>query len=69
MNEGAYISGELRNITKLKPWGLFEVLVEKYEWDPDDATAFADFLTPMLEFDPENRATAEECLQHPWLNS
>lgn len=61
--------GELRNITKLKPWGLFEVLSEKYEWDPEEAQAFADFLVPMLQFEPEKRATAGECLQHPWLNS
>ncbi|XP_053377977.1 SRSF protein kinase 3-like isoform X2 [Mercenaria mercenaria] len=61
--------GELRNITKLKPWGLFEVLSEKYEWDPEEAQAFADFLTPMLQFEPEKRATAGECLLHPWLNS
>lgn len=46
-----------------------EVLVEKYEWDTDEATAFTDFLIPMLEFDPERRATAEECLLHPWLSS
>ncbi|KAH3819608.1 hypothetical protein DPMN_121347 [Dreissena polymorpha] len=61
--------GELRNITKLKPWALYEVLMEKYEWDPDEATAFSDFLVPMLEFEPEKRATAWDCLQHPWLNS
>ena len=59
--------GELRHITKLKPWGLFEVLTEKYEWDVEEARDFAEFLHPMLAFDPEQRATAAECLQHPWL--
>jgi len=59
--------GELRHITKLKPWGLFEVLTEKYEWDVQLARDFADFLHPMLSFDPNQRATAAECLQHPWL--
>ncbi|KAK7101658.1 SRSF protein kinase 1-like isoform X1 [Littorina saxatilis] len=59
--------GELRHITKLKPWGLFEVLIEKYEWDPKVAKDFADFLMPMLEFDPEKRATAAQTLLHPWL--
>lgn len=59
--------GELRHITKLKPWGLFEVLTEKYEWDPEQAREFADFLHPMLAFDPNQRATAAECLMHPWL--
>ncbi|KAL8587079.1 hypothetical protein ACOMHN_026047 [Nucella lapillus] len=60
--------GELRHITKLKPWGLVEVLTEKYEWDRRDAKDFADFLLPMLEFDPETRATAAQSLDHPWLN-
>lgn len=59
--------GDLRRIKELRPWGLFEVLVEKYRWGEADALEFADFLMPMLEFDPEVRATAEECLTHPWL--
>lgn len=60
--------GELRHITGLKPWGLEEVLMQKYEWSVSDATAFADFLRPMLEFDPDKRATAAQCLDHQWLN-
>ncbi|KAL9913239.1 SR splicing factor protein kinase isoform 1-T2 [Glossina fuscipes fuscipes] len=59
--------GELRNITGLKPWGLVDVLAEKYEWAREEAESFADFLTPMLEFDPSQRATAGECLRHAWL--
>uniref|UniRef100_F7F582 non-specific serine/threonine protein kinase n=2 Tax=Ornithorhynchus anatinus TaxID=9258 RepID=F7F582_ORNAN len=61
--------GDLKHITKLKPWGLFEVLVEKYEWSHDEADGFTNFLLPMLELIPEKRATAAECLRHPWLNS
>ncbi|XP_042318929.1 SRSF protein kinase 1 [Sceloporus undulatus] len=61
--------GDLKHITKLKPWGLFEVLVEKYDWSQDEAAAFTDFLIPMLELNPEKRATAAQCLRHPWLNS
>ena len=52
-------SGELRHITKLRPWGLYDVLTEKYEWDREEADVFTSFLTPMLEFNPEQRATAE----------
>ncbi|KAF5280534.1 hypothetical protein FQR65_LT00285 [Abscondita terminalis] len=58
---------ELRHITGLKPWGLEAVLMEKYEWSRKDAKEFSEFLKPMLNFDPEKRATAAECLQHPWL--
>ncbi|XP_036373632.1 LOW QUALITY PROTEIN: SRSF protein kinase 3-like [Megalops cyprinoides] len=61
--------GELRHITKLKPWSLFDVLVEKYGWPPEDAGHFTHFLLPMLEMVPEKRASAGECLRHPWLNS
>jgi len=32
------------------------------------AVAFSDFLTPMLLFDQNQRATAEQCLSHPWLS-
>lgn len=59
---------ELRHITGLKPWGLEDVLTEKYEWSRKDAEEFAAFLKPMLDFDPNKRATAADCLKHPWLN-
>ncbi|KAL4645840.1 SRSF protein kinase 1-like [Arapaima gigas] len=60
--------GDLRHITKLKPWGLRDVLVDKYEWTPSQAQAFTAFLLPMLEQLPEKRATAAECLRHPWFS-
>ncbi|XP_064812512.1 SRSF protein kinase 3 isoform X2 [Oncorhynchus masou masou] len=60
--------GELRHIANLKPWGLFEVLLEKYEWPLEQAAQFSDFLLTMLDVTPEKRATAAQCLQHPWLN-
>ncbi|XP_071818391.1 SRSF protein kinase 1-like isoform X4 [Apostichopus japonicus] len=61
--------GDLRHITKLKPWSLYRVLVDKYEWKTKDAKEFAEFLLPMLEVDPSRRATAAECLKHSWLRS
>ncbi|XP_022538460.2 SRSF protein kinase 1b isoform X1 [Astyanax mexicanus] len=61
--------GELRHITKLKPWGLLDVLVEKYEWQREEAQSFASFLLPMLDLIPEKRATAAECLRHAWITS
>lgn len=59
--------GQLRNIRSLKPWDLYQVLTEKYEWSHEDAIEFNDFLTKMLEYDPKKRATAAECLKHSWL--
>ena len=41
--------------------------MEKYEWDPDTAQSFADWLVPMLKFDAVERATAQECLDAPFL--
>ncbi|KAF7240189.1 SRSF protein kinase 3 [Varanus komodoensis] len=61
--------GELRHIKNLKHWGLYEVLVEKYEWPLEQAAQFTDFLLPMMEYIPEERATAAQCLEHPWLHS
>uniref|UniRef100_A0A3P8S7R4 non-specific serine/threonine protein kinase n=1 Tax=Amphiprion percula TaxID=161767 RepID=A0A3P8S7R4_AMPPE len=61
--------GDLRHITRLKPWGLFDVLVEKYEWSKEEAHSFSSFLLPMLDLVPERRATAAQCLSHPWLTS
>ncbi|CAB1440933.1 unnamed protein product [Pleuronectes platessa] len=61
--------GELRHISSLKPWGLFEVLLEKYEWPLDQAAQFSDFLSMMLDLQPERRATAAQCLQHKWLQT
>ena len=47
--------------------GLYDVLREKYEWPEQDAMEFSAFLLPMLDFNTEKRATAAQCLDHPWL--
>lgn len=60
--------GQLRHINQLRPWELFEVLTEKYEWSTRDAAEFADFLLPMLNYNMYDRATAYECLHHPWIS-
>ena len=33
------------------------------------AELMADFLQPMLEYEPERRATARDMLRHPWLRT
>ena len=43
----SFLQGELRHITKLKPWRLYDVLTEKYEWDTEVAQSFADWLVPI----------------------
>ncbi|XP_077625731.1 SRSF protein kinase 3, partial [Crocuta crocuta] len=56
--------GRLRHIHNLKHWGLYEVLMEKYEWPLEQATQFSAFLLPMMEYIPEKRASAADCLRH-----
>ncbi|XP_060926310.1 SRSF protein kinase 3-like [Limanda limanda] len=61
--------GQLRHISKLKSWSLFEILQDKYEWPQEEAVNFSSFLLTMLELLPEKRATAAQCLKHPWILS
>ncbi|XP_054640055.1 SRSF protein kinase 2-like isoform X2 [Dunckerocampus dactyliophorus] len=61
--------GQLRHISKLKPWSLLEILLDKYEWPKDEAAQFSSFLVTMLQLQPEKRATAAQCLKHPWITS
>ncbi|XP_031423748.1 SRSF protein kinase 3-like [Clupea harengus] len=61
--------GELRRISGLHPWTLSDVLQQKYGWKLRDAQPFSQFLLPMLEITPDQRATAAQCLQHQWINS
>ncbi|CAI5703206.1 unnamed protein product [Peronospora effusa] len=59
--------GDLKRIRNLKFWSLQQVLFEKYHFSRHDAECLASFLGPMLRYEPSKRATAYECLAHPWL--
>lgn len=61
--------GDLRHIRRLRFWPLSKVLVEKYDINERDASDMADFLVPILDFVPEKRPTAGQCLLHPWINA
>ncbi|WOL05883.1 hypothetical protein Cni_G14614 [Canna indica] len=60
--------GDLKRIRRLKFWPVDRLLVEKYKFPEADACEFSKFLCPLLDFAPEKRPTAAQCLQHPWLN-
>ncbi|KAK2355380.1 non-specific serine/threonine protein kinase [Trifolium repens] len=59
--------GDLKRIRRLKYWPLNKLLIERYKFSESDANEFSEFLTPLLDFAPEKRPTAQQCLQHPWL--
>ncbi|KAL5545968.1 hypothetical protein UlMin_005655 [Ulmus minor] len=61
--------GDLRHIRRLRFWPLSKVLTEKYEFSEQDANDLSEFLTPILDFVPQKRPTAAQCLLHPWLNA
>ncbi|CAD6188306.1 unnamed protein product [Caenorhabditis auriculariae] len=60
-------NGRLLHISQLKPWPLYDVLRQKYDWSHEDAEQFSSFLTPMLTFDQGARATAGDALKHSFL--
>lgn len=60
--------GDLKRIRRLKYGSLEKLLIDKYRFSDIDALEFAKFLCPLLDFEPENRPTAQQCLQHPWLS-
>lgn len=43
--------------------------MEKYDFSEQDANQMAEFLVPILDFVPENRPSAGQCLLHPWMNA
>ncbi|CAI9111920.1 OLC1v1012264C1 [Oldenlandia corymbosa var. corymbosa] len=63
-------SGGLKHIRGgLKFRQLNKVLVKKNWFSEADAEEFAEFLLPMLDFEPLKRPTAAQCLSHPWMNN
>jgi serine/threonine-protein kinase SRPK3 len=60
--------GELRNIHRLKHWALPDVLHEKYHFNADEAKRIAEFLLPMLELLPADRANAGGMSSHAFLD-
>lgn len=59
--------GNLKRIKKLKPWGIKEILVEKYRIKPTEALFLARFLQRCLKWNPKDRASAKDLLDDPWI--
>lgn len=41
--------------------------MQKYRFKKHEADMLADFLLPILQWEPTKRPTAQELLSHPWL--
>lgn len=48
-------------------WDAYHVLLEKYRLRDFEARGFADFLEKILKWDPKDRPSAQEMLDHYWL--
>ncbi|KAK0769060.1 serine/threonine protein kinase, CMGC [Friedmanniomyces endolithicus] len=59
--------GELRNIHRLRHWALPDVLREKYHFTAEEGKRIADFLLPMLELLPAERANAGGMSNHGFV--
>lgn len=59
--------GELRNIHRLRHWALPDVLREKYHFAVEDSKRVSDFLLPMLELMPVERANAGGMVNHEFM--
>lgn len=60
-------NGDLRNLPFMRDFPLHMLLIDKFDYAPEYAEEVASFLVPMLQFDPQKRATAHECLRHQFL--
>ena len=60
---------ELKRIPnkRLAPRQLEKVLNEKYKMDMEQAVIVSDLIKSMLVYDENKRATAAQCLKHPWF--
>ena len=59
---------KLQKSKKLERISIKELLIMKYNFKKEEAEALNDFLSQMLEYFPEKRASAKKMLEHPWLN-
>jgi len=59
--------GELRNIHRLRHWALPDVLREKYHFSVEESKRIGDFLLPMLELLPAERANAGGMANHDFM--
>jgi len=61
-NKGRVLKHKNCNYTSIS-----EILINEYEYETETSKEIERFLKRLLEYDPKNRASAEELLKDPWL--
>jgi serine/threonine-protein kinase SRPK3 len=60
--------GRMKRIYKHKIWKLHEIFIDKYSFKKEEAEQLSDFLMQALQWRNEDRKSAQEMLEHPWLS-
>lgn len=60
--------GRMKRIYKHKIWRLEDIFKDKYSFKTEEAEQLADFLMQALQWKNEDRKSAQEMLEHPWLS-
>jgi hypothetical protein len=69
-----HVPGHLSHLLKGNPFrrlkyrSLQQLLEQKYRLETSEAKGLAEFLLPMLAFEPYKRPNAKDFEHHPWLN-
>lgn len=71
LNTISIVHFPLSHLATRLPIGRFylPLLSSQYKFTLQEADGIASFLLPMLEVDPERRASAQALLSHPWLEA
>jgi len=59
----------IKNIEKFSPLPLKDRLISQYLFSEQEANEINDFLMCVLKYNPIERATAKQLLEHPWLKN
>ena len=61
------LTNEFIHIKDNKQLTLYNILTTKYKINPSSAKKINEFILPMLNLNPYERPTADECLHSKWL--
>lgn len=61
--------GALLRLSRLSPRSLHSLLADRHGWPKHEVSPFTAFLLAALQYAPQRRATAAQCLQHAWLSA